>query len=264
MWDMYIAGEYGGMNESLARLYNLTEEQRYLDAAKLFDNTTFFDNLAENFDDITTRHANQHIPQIVGAMAEYEASGDTYYYDLAKNFWEMSVGRYAYSIGGVGRGENYRVPYELAGQIDSDKNCETCASYNKLKLTKELAQYDPDNAAYMDYYEQTLINHILASQNPVTSDSMHHGTTYMLPIGPGTQKTYGGDYNSFTCCHGTGMENHVKYQEAAYFKSENALYVNLYLPSQLNWEEKGITITQDTAFPSETSTLTITGATAGF
>jgi DUF1680 family protein len=131
MWDMYIAGEYGGMNESLARLYNITEEQRYLDAAKLFDNTTFFDNLAENVDDITTRHANQHIPQIVGAMAEYEASGDTYYYDLAKNSGKCQLPLCLFHWW-RGRGENYRVPYELAGQIDSDKNCETCASYISL------------------------------------------------------------------------------------------------------------------------------------
>ena len=264
MWDMYIAGEFGGFNESLAQLYIITGDQTYLNGAKLFDNTTFFDKLKVNVDDIATRHANQHIPQIIGAMETYEASvkagtPEVKYYDIAENFWQMTVSRYAYSIGGVGTGEKFTQPYQQANNISGTTNCETCAAYNMLKLTKMLNNYDPDDAEYMDYYERTLYNQILASQTPNVTANTHNGTTYMLPIGPGSTRNYGGDYDSFTCCHGTGMENHVKYQEAAYVKTDDTLYVGLYLPSTLTWEEKGVTVKQETTFPSEDTKLTVSG-----
>lgn len=276
MWDMYIAGEFGGFNESMAQLYiyakadNDADADIYLQGAKLFDNKTFFDSLAANEDGkkgeqlvgIQGRHANQHIPQIIGAMEIYEAtvakgSPEVYYYDVAENFWQMVVSRYAYSIGGVGTGEKFTDPYQQANNISGNENCETCAAYNMLKLTKMLNNYDPDNAEYMDYYERTLYNQILASQTPNVTSSMHNGTTYMLPIGPGARRSFGGDYDSFTCCHGTGMENHVKYQEAAYAKTANALYVGLYLPTTLTWEDKGVKVVQETEFPSETTKLTV-------
>ncbi len=262
MWDMYIAGEFGGFNQCLAKLYEITGNMDYLNAAKLFDNTKFFDKLDKNIDDIQGRHANQHIPQIVGALEMYNATvqagePEQYYYNVAKNFWDLVVSRYAYSIGGVGTGERFQTPYDLAANIATDTNCETCAAYNMLKLTNMLYQYDADNAEYMDYYERTLYNQIIASQNPNVTANMHNGTTYMLPIGPGVRKSYGGDYNSFTCCHGTGMENHVKYQEAAYHKTDDTLYVNLYMPSTVTWEEKGVAVVQENQFPSENTKLTV-------
>ncbi|MBO5373266.1 MAG: glycoside hydrolase family 127 protein, partial [Lachnospiraceae bacterium] len=262
MWDMYIAGEFGGFNESLAQLYILTGDQAYLDGAKLFDNTNFFEKLAVNVDDIATRHANQHIPQIIGALEMYEATvkagtPEVYYYNIAENFWQMTVSRYAYSIGGVGTGEKFTQPYQQANNIAGTTNCETCAAYNMMKLTKMLNNYNPDDAEYMDYYERTLYNQILASQTPNVTSYMHNGTTYMLPIGPGSTRGYGGDYDSFTCCHGTGMENHVKYQEAAYAKTDDTLYVGLYLPTTLTWEEKGVIVTQETDYPSEDTKLTV-------
>lgn len=268
MWDMYIAGEFGGFNESMAELYiyakadNDADAEVYLNGAKLFDNTRFFNNLANNVDDIRKRHANQHIPQIIGAMEMYEAtvakgSPEMYYYNVAENFWKMTVSRYAYSIGGVGTGEKFTDPYAQAANIRGTENCETCAAYNMLKLTKMLNNYHPDDAEYMDYYERTLYNQILASQTPNVTDNMHNGTTYMLPIGPGSTRGYGDDYQSFSCCHGTGMENHVKYQEAAYVKTASDLYVGLYLPSTVTWQEKGVKVSQETAFPSETTKLTV-------
>lgn len=264
MWSMYIAGEYGGMNESLATLYEITGEEEYLEAAQMFDNSTFFDNLAANVDDVADRHANQHIPQIVGAIHEYAATGDSYYYNVAENFWEIVTDRYAYSIGGVGTGETFKDPYtqgqNILGNESRGENCETCAAYNMLKLTQQLYNYDPDNAEYMDYYERTLINQIAASQSHDTTEYMHNGTTYMLPIDPGQSKDYDTDYGGFTCCNGTGMENHVKYQAAAYAKSDDTLYVNLYMPTTVTWDEMGVSVKQETDFPSEHSRLTVTGS----
>ena len=264
MWSMYIAGEYGGMNESLARLYEITGEEKYLEAAKMFDNKDFFDGLANNEDTIQGRHANQHIPQIVGAMHEYAATGDVKYYNIAKNFWDMVTTRYAYSIGGVGTGERFKDPYQqgnnILGNDGRGENCETCCAYNLLKLTAELYNYNPEDASYMDYYERTLINQIVASQSHDTNSYRHNGVTYMLPIDPGQRKDFDSDYGGFTCCNGTGMENHVKYQAAAYAHSGDNLYVNLYMPTTLNWEEKEITIKQETEFPSEHSKLTVEGS----
>ena len=263
MWAMYIAGEYGGMNEVLAKLYEITKDERYLEAAKMFDNTEFFDGLANNVDTIQGRHANQHIPQIVGAVHEYAASGDAKYYNIAQNFWEMTISRYAYSIGGVGTGERFKDPYQqgnnILGNAGRGENCETCAAYNLLKLTMDLYNYNPDDASYMDYYERTLINQIAASQSHDTTSYMHNGCTYMLPIDPGQRKDYDSDYGGFTCCNGTGMENHVKYQAAAYAHTADTLYVNLYMPTTVNWKDKNITVKQETKFPSEHSRLTVTG-----
>lgn len=268
MWASYIAGEFGGFNESLAQLYIYAKRdgdadaEEYLKGAKLFDNTDFFNSLANNVDSIQGKHANQHIPQIIGAMEIYDATvvkgtPEMKYYNIAENFWQMVVSRYAYSIGGVGTGEKFTDPYEQAANISGTENCETCAAYNMLKLTRMLNNYNPDNAEYMDYYERTLYNQILASQTPNVTEDLHNGTTYMLPIGPGSRRSYGNDYESFSCCHGTGMENHVKYQEAAYAKTDDTLYVGLYLPTTLTWEDKGVKVVQETTYPSEDTRLIV-------
>ena len=148
MWDMYIAGEFGGFNECMAELYLYAKADGDADAdiflagAKLFDNTRFFRNLAANVDDIQNRHANQHIPQIIGAIKMYEATvtagqPEMYYYNVAENFWQMTVSRYAYSTGGVGLGEKFTEPYKQANYIGA-RNCETCAAYNMMKLSMML------------------------------------------------------------------------------------------------------------------------------
>ena len=258
MWEMYIAGEYGGMNESLCRLYELTGNRTYLDTAQMFDNPSVFRELARGQDPLSGLHANQHIPQIIGAMEEFRATSDPAYYRLARNFWELVMNRYTYSIGGVGRGENFREPGLLAQNIEGGRNCETCATYNLLKLTGLLYQYAPDHSPYMDYYEQALLNHIAASQNLVRKKGASHGVTYMLPVGPGARKEYSSDYDDFTCCHGTGMENHVRYTEHIYHHGPNdTLYVNLFLPCTYEWTEKGILLLMEGCFPSQSCRLTV-------
>lgn len=162
-----------------------------------------------------------------------------------------------YAIGGVGRGENFKEPDILAGNIEGNRNCETCCVYNMLKLTKELYRYDPECVEYMDYYERGMLNQIAASQSPVTTEYRHHGVTYMLPIGPGASRHYSNDYDDFSCCHGTGMENHVKYQENVYYRTEGAVYVNLYMPSILEMENGTLELTGQ--FPAESMWLTARG-----
>ena len=269
MWNMYIAGEVGGMAESLARLSEMvsdpTEKARLIEAANCFDSPAFFDPVAKNIDDIRTRHANQHIPMIVGALRSYISNGNPYYYNLAYNFWNLVQGRYAYAMGGVGNGEMFRQPYSqilsMNTSVMSDRNRnmypnpdinETCCAYNLAKLTKDLNCFDPDNAAYMDYYERILYNQIVGSVHP-----QRWGVTYQYAVGMNAVKPYGNNTPQSTCCGGTGSENHVKYQEAAYFVNDNTMWIALYLPTLATWKDKGITIEQSCEWPAESSVITV-------
>ncbi|MBQ6795727.1 MAG: glycoside hydrolase family 127 protein [Clostridia bacterium] len=257
MWSMYIAGEFGGMNESLTALYNITGEEKYLVTAKMFDNENIFPGLSEGKDTVQNLHANQHIPQILGAIEEYMATEDDFYYNIGKNFFDIVTDHHMYAIGGVGQGESFRDPDALAQNIKEATNCETCAAYNLLKTARMLYGLNPDEVKYMDYYERAMINQILASQTPFITENVHNGVTYMLPIGPGAEKEYTDDYDSFTCCHGTGMENHVKYTDASFFmKDDNTLMVNQYVPATYKGD---IEVDVDTLFPFGGGKITVTG-----
>ncbi|MCA1295301.1 glycoside hydrolase family 127 protein [Paenibacillus sp. alder61] len=237
MWSMYIAGEYGGMNESLAELHSITGKPEHLAAAKLFDNDRLFVPMFEGIDALGGLHANQHIPQVLGALKIFQVTGEKRYYELASFFWRAVTEAHIYSIGGTGEGEMFRQPGRI-GDYLSDKTAETCASYNMLKLTKELFAYRPE-AAMMDYYERTMFNHILASCDSEPTG----GSTYFMPLGPGWTKSF--DSTENTCCHGTGLENHFKYAEGIYFHKADTLYVNLFVSSTLDWPERKLKITQE-------------------
>ncbi len=272
MWNRYIAGEFGGMNEAMARLSRITNEPRYMEVARLFDNIKVFygdadhsHGLAKNVDTFRGLHANQHIPQIVGALEIYRDLESPEYFHIADNFWNMTTSDYMYSIGGVAGARNpnnaecfiaqpatiYENGFSLGGQN------ETCATYNMLKLAGNLFLFD-QRGELMDYYERGLYNHILASVAEKNA-----ANTYHVPLNAGAAKQFSnGDMSGFTCCNGTALESSTKLQNSIYFKSADnkALYVNLFVPSTLNWSEKNITVKQTTAFPKEDHTLlTISG-----
>lgn len=268
MWDMYIAGEVGGMSESLSRLSEMVsnpdEKAKLLEAANCFDAPKFYDPLSKNIDDIRTRHANQHIPMIIGALRSYKSNQKPYYYNLAENFWRLVQGRYMYAMGGVGNGEMFRQPYtqilsmatnglqEGESEAYPDIN-ETCCAYNLIKLSKDLNCYNPDNAQYLDYIERTLYNQIIGSLNPD-----QYQTCYQYAVGLNATKPFGNETPQSTCCGGTGSENHTKYQQSAYFANDHTLWVGLYMPTTLHWKEKGVTIKQDCLWPAQHSAIKIT------
>lgn len=237
MWSMYIAGEYGGMNEVMARLYGLDPRDEYMAAAKYFDNDKLFYPLTLDIDTLGGIHANQHIPQVLGAVEIFEKGGGKSYYDIAKNFWHMVHDNHCYCIGGTSEGEMFQ-RVDGIGAFLSDRTAESCVSYNMLKLTGRLFVYTPESHL-MDYYEKTLINHIVASHD---QSGPTGGSTYFMPLQPGAEKSFDLDENS--CCHGTGLESHLKYQESIYYHQGDTLYVALYIPSTLHWSEKGIKILQ--------------------
>lgn len=275
MWNMYIAGEVGGMAESLARLSEMTgtaeEKAHLLEAANYFDSPAFFDPLARNIDAIRTRHANQHIPMVTGALRSYRGNHNPYYYDLAENFWTMIQGRYRYAMGGVGNGEMFRQPYaQMTSMCTNASNWghtkhpeptmnETCCAYNLAKLTKDLNCFTPNDARYMDYYERVLYNQIVGSVNP-----HKYQTCYQYAVGLDASKPWGNETPQATCCGGTGVENHVKYQEAAYFVNDNTIWVALYLPTTAQWKEKGVTLRQECLWPAEKTTIHLTKGKARF
>lgn len=272
MWNRYIAGEYGGMNEVMARLFRLTGDKRFVDGAKLFDNTSFFfgnaahdHGLAKNVDTIRGKHANQHIPQITGALETFRNTNELPYYNIASNFWDIVNRSYMYNIGGVAGAKTPNNAECFPAQPDSlwqngfsqGGQNETCATYNLLKLDRQLFMYD-QTAKYMDHYEQALYNHILAS---VAEEDA--GNTYHVPLNPGAQKRFGNaEMNGFTCCNGTALESNTKLQDSIYFRSadNSTLYVNLFVPSTLNWKARNVTVRQSTDFPSaDTSRLVFKG-----
>jgi len=269
MWNMYIAGEVGGMAESLARLSEMTgtkeEKAHLLEAATYFDSPAFFDPLSKNIDAIRTRHANQHIPMVTGALRAFRGNNDPYYYHLAQNFWTMIQGRYRYAMGGVGNGEMFRQPYsQITSMVNNVTSWggrelhpeptinETCCAYNLAKLTKDLNSFNPDDARYMDYYERVLYNQIVGSLNP-----REYQTVYQYAVGLDASKPWGNETPQATCCGGTGVENHVKYQEAAYFVSDNTIWVALYLPTTAHWSKKGVVIKQECLWPAEQSSIRV-------
>ncbi|MBP3829590.1 MAG: glycoside hydrolase family 127 protein [Bacteroidaceae bacterium] len=268
MWNMYIAGEVGGMAESLARLSEMVrdkdERAHLLEAATYFDSPAFFTPLSKNVDAIRTRHANQHIPMVTGALRAYRGNANPYYYNLAQNFWTMIQGRYRYAMGGVGNGEMFRQPYtqilSMCTNVGTDWRDrstypeptlnETCCAYNLAKLTKDLNCFRPNDASYMDYYERVLYNQIIGSLNP-----RHYAVLYQYAVGLDASKPWGNETPQSTCCGGTGVENHVKYQEAAYFVGADTLWVALYLPTTAEWEAKKATIQQECEWPAERSVI---------
>lgn len=239
--------EYGGMNEVMADLYEMTGEKRFLDLAKRFNDEVLFAPLAQGVDSLAGNHVNMQIPKVIGAAKEYEVDGDRTMHNIAEYFWQEVTQRRTYINGEMG-------DYEYFGKLGdlpvNRETGETCNVYNMLKLTRHLMEWDPKDD-YAEYYERALYNDILASQDPETGM-----VTYFISLEPGFFKTFSTPYNSFWCCVGTGMENHSKYGKFIYMHGENSLYVNLFIPSVLQWNAKGLTVRQETSFPeSQVSTL---------
>lgn len=243
--------EFGGMMESAYNLYAITGNPNYKKLAEFFYHRSILDPLANKEDKLAKFHANTQIPKITGTARGYELTGNEKEKAIADFFWQTVIDHHTYATGGNSDDEFFFEPDQLSKHI-SRLNTETCNTYNMLKLTRHLFTWTAD-VKYADYYEGALYNHILASQEQETGM-----ITYFMSFTPGTFKTYSTKDNSFWCCVGTGFENHAKYAEGIYYHDENGIYVNLFIPSELNWNEKGVKIEQNTSFPEESTThLTI-------
>ena len=249
-----LSVEHGGMREVLIEIHHLTGEKRYLDTAQRFYHHAVLDPLVAGRDELPGKHANTQIPKITGAARSFEVTGNADDRTAALDFWKFVVRQHSWVIGGNSDGEHFFKP-DTASTHLSAATAETCNTYNMLRLTEHLFEWQPQ-VEYADYYERALYNHILASQEP--DQGMF---TYFMSLKPGHFKTYSTPHDSFWCCVGSGMENHTKYGEAIYFHGDDELFVNLFIPSALNWRERGFSLEQKTDYPrGNTTEIRITAA----
>lgn len=244
--------EHGGMNEVLADLYADTKDNRYLALSKQFDHENVLEPLSQGRDILNGLHANTQIPKLNGLARRYELTNEVEDRQTAEFFWDRVVNHHSYVTGGNGLNEHFGAPDKLNDRL-GEHTTETCNVYNMLKLTGHLFAWKPQ-ANFADYYERALFNHIRSSQHPIDGRVI-----YDLTLAMGGRKQYQTQFDSFTCCVGSGMENHSKYASDIYFHTDDSLFVNQFIASELDWREKGVMLRQETRFPDEEKTkLTFT------
>jgi Uncharacterized protein conserved in bacteria len=243
-----LQSEHGGLNETFADVAAITQNQAYLELARKFSHQSILEPLLQHKDQLTGLHANTQIPKVLGFKRIADISHNERWAEAVRYFWDNVVEQRSISIGGNSVSEHFNPTDDFSKMLHSIEGPETCNTYNMLRLTKMLYQTDPQGK-YLDFYERALYNHILSTQHPE-----HGGLVYFTQIRPGHYRVYSQTQTSMWCCVGSGMENHAKYGEMIYAQRDNDLYVNLYIPSQLNWKERGIEVIQETEFPMKAKT----------
>ena len=247
-----LRSEHGGLNETFADVAEITGDKKYLELARRFSHKFILDPLIKEEDKLTGMHANTQIPKVIGYKRIAELSQDDKTWNhaaewdhAARFFWNTVVNHRSVCIGGNSVREHFHPSDNFTSMLNDVQGPETCNTYNMLRLTKMLYQDSPETN-FADYYERALYNHILASQEPEKG-----GFVYFTPMRPGHYRVYSQPETSMWCCVGSGLENHTKYGEFIYAHQKDTLYVNLFIPSQLTWKEKGVTLTQETHFPDD-------------
>lgn len=252
-WQHVLLVEQGGMNEASFNLYALTGNTKYRDLGFRFEHHKIFDPLAENKDMLDDNHANTNIPKVIGAARGYELTGNERYRDISRNFYEMVTNHHIYCTGGTSNGEFWHAPDAIASQLGPAAE-ECCCSYNMMKLARHLYGQNPD-PKFFDYYERVLYNVRYGTQD------RNGMLMYYVSLQPGLYKTFGTEFDSFWCCTGTGSEEYAKLNNSIYFHDDNSVYVNLFIPSTLDWKERGFRLRQTTKFPEDDRiTLTVEAA----
>ena len=257
--ERMLGNEHGGMDEVIADAYAMTGDQRYLDCARRFAHRQLLTPMENHQDCLDNMHANTQIPKVIGFQRIAELSGDEQWHDASQYFWEIVTQQRSLAIGGNSRREHFPTKETCIDYVNDIDGPESCNTYNMLKLTEFLNRANP-NAAYGNFYERAMFNHILSTQHPE-----HGGYVYFTSARPRHYRNYSAPNMAMWCCVGTGMENHGKYGQWAWTRkkgekpSDDVLYVNLFVASELNWRDRGITIRQETAFPyDEKSEIAVT------
>ena len=240
-----LRSEYGGLNETFADVAAITGDEKYLKLARQFSQLSLLNPLLKEEDKLDGMHANTQIPKVIGFERVADLSGDTDWSKAAAFFWDQVVEYRSVCIGGNSNNEHFHPSKDFTQMITGIYGPETCNTYNMLRLSKSLYKTSMDKK-YIEYYERALYNHILSTQNPETG-----GLVYFTPMRPGHYRVYSQPQTSMWCCVGSGIENHSKYGEMIYAHTKNELYVNLFIPSKLNWKEQNVEIVQENRFPDE-------------
>lgn len=246
-----LRSEHGGLNEVFADVYEITGNKKYLQLAHKFSHQAILNPLLLGEDKLTGIHANTQIPKVIGYKRIADLENNIQWSNAADFFWHNVTGKRSSVIGGNSVSEHFNPVTDFSSMIKSIEGPETCNTYNMLKLTKALFATLP-KSYYMDYYERALYNHILSTENHEKG-----GFVYFTPMRPGHYRVYSQPQTSFWCCVGSGLENHAKYGEMIYAHSGNDLYVNLFIPSTLRWEDKKIVVRQENTFPETSKTKLI-------
>lgn len=256
--EKMLGNEHGGMNEVLADAYAITGEQKYLNCARRFSHKLLLVPMEEGKDCLDNMHANTQIPKVIGYQRIAELAHDVQYHNASEYFWEIVTRQRSLALGGNSRREHFPTKETCIDYINDIDGPESCNTYNMLKLTEDLNRVKPDGM-YGDFYETAMFNHILSTQHP-----QHGGYVYFTSARPRHYRNYSAPNKAMWCCVGTGMENHGKYGQFVWthdkgVKAEDdALYVNLFVASELNWKERKMVIRQQTAFPyAETSVVEV-------
>lgn len=234
--------EFGGLNESYIELGARTGNPRWIAVGKRLRHEKIIDPTIAGKDDLPHHHANTQVPKFIGEARQFEVAGDADSAAAARFFWETVTHHYSYVIGGNADREYFQQPDTIASFL-TEQTCEHCNSYNMLKLTRHLYQWTPQ-ARYFDYYERTLHNHTMAAQHPATGMF-----TYMTPMISGGARDYSDQFDSFWCCVGSGMEAHAQFGDSIYWQDGQSLYVNLYIPSKLDWKAGELGLELDSGVP---------------
>ena len=257
--ERMLGNEHGGMDEVIADAYAMTGDQRYLECARRFAHRQLLTPMENHQDCLDNMHANTQIPKVIGFQRIAELSGDAKWHDASQYFWEIVTQQRSLAIGGNSRREHFPTKETCIDYVNDIDGPESCNTYNMLKLTEFLNRANP-NAAYGNFYERAMFNHILSTQHPE-----HGGYVYFTSARPRHYRNYSAPNMAMWCCVGTGMENHGKYGQWAWTRkkgekpSDDILYVNLFVASELNWRDRGIIMRQETAFPyGETSEIAVT------
>lgn len=237
-----LGTEFGGMPEVLADLYADTGDQRWLALSRRFDHRAVLEPLERQEDRLSGLHGNTNIPKLVATAVRHSYAGDPDDLRAAEFFWDRVVGHHTFATGGHSKDEHFRDP-DRYGEIVDGRTAESCNVYNMLKLTRRLFAFRPD-VHYAEFQERALFNHVLGSIDPADG-----ATCYMVPVGRGVRREYADMEGSFTCCVGTGMENHGLHGLGIYYESGDKLWVNLYAPSRAEWAAKKAQVTLETDFP---------------
>lgn len=249
--QLMLNTEFGGMNEVLVDLYADTGDRRWLDLSYKFEHKNFIFPLQHFQDNLARKHGNTQIPKLIGSADRYAYTGNAADLIAAMFFFNRVARHHSFATGGHGQDEYFGEADKLSEKID-DRTAETCNVYNMIKLGRRLFEFFPD-PALADFQERALFNHILASIDPADGR-----TCYMVPVGRGVQHEYQDMLRSFTCCVGSGMESHALHGHGIYYESGSKLWVNLYVPSFVNWSTAGVRFRIDTDFPEgESATIKI-------
>lgn len=243
-----LISEHGGMCEVLADAAVITGDDKYVELAKRFSHRQILDPLAKREDRLSGLHANTQVPKVVGFEQIAQLSGDESYHTAAEFFWRTVTSTRSVALGGNSISEHFPSPGQSIGWIERREGPETCNTYNMLRLTKKLFEAEP-KTDYADFAERAIYNHILSSQHP-----QHGGYVYFTPLRPRHYRVYSQVGECFWCCVGTGMENHGKYGELVYAHDGDDLYVNLFMPTELHWQKRGLRVRQTTEFPMDGAT----------